>query len=130
MTKILQKLALEKGIPYIPVANVFTNFLKELKPFEKYELTSNILCWDEKWIYVMSKFTKKRGSILCSMSLTKYVLKEGRKTVPPKAALEYCGLYNQDVARVSEKNLKLLTAESGFHNTVSLETLEHSYLQI
>ncbi|AQZ10475.1 YBR096W [Zygosaccharomyces parabailii] len=130
MTKILQKLALEKGIPYIPVANVFTNFLKELKPFERYQLTSSILCWDEKWIYVISKFTKKQGTVFCSISLTKYVLKEGRKTVPPRTALEYCGLYNEDVAQISQHNLELLTNDSGFHNTVPLENLEHSYLQI
>ncbi|CAR27394.1 hypothetical protein ZYGR_0I06680 [Zygosaccharomyces rouxii] len=129
MTRIFQKLGLEKGLPYIPVANVFTNFLKEIKPFEKYQITSVILCWDQKWIYIMSRYTKKNGKVLCSLSLTKYVLKEGRKTVPPRVALEYCGLYNEEAAEISERNLKFLS-KSGFDNTVELENLEHSYMKL
>lgn len=131
MTKIFQKLFfISKRWPYIPVANVFTNFLKEIKPFEKYEVTSQILCWDEKWIYVMSRFTKKKRTVLCSLSLTKYVLKDGRKTISPKDALDICGLYNEEVASISAKNLELLTEQSGFHETKPLEGLKHEYLTI
>lgn len=131
MCKIFQKLMLNsKKWPYIPVANVFTNFLKELKPFEKYLVTSRILCWDEKWIYVLSRFTKNNGKILCSISLTKYVLKDGRKTISPKEALEFCDLYNEEVAKISEKNLVLLTEHCGFHETKPLEALDHTYMTI
>ncbi|GCE99126.1 hypothetical protein ZYGM_002112 [Zygosaccharomyces mellis] len=129
MTRIFQKLGLDKGLPYIPVANVFTNFLKEIKPFERYQISSAILCWDQKWIYIMSKYTKKNGKVLCSLSLTKYVLKEGRKTVSPREALEYCGLYNDEAAEISERNLELLK-RSGLENTVELENIKHSYMQI
>ncbi|CAI4268061.1 CMF_collapsed_G0002980.mRNA.1.CDS.1 [Saccharomyces cerevisiae] len=128
MCKIFQKLMLNsKHYPYIPVANVFTNFLKETKPFQKYSVSSRIICWDEKWIYVMSRFTIKKGTVLCSLSLTKYVLKDGRKTIKPKDALEYCGLYNEKVAKISEDNLKLLTERCGFHETVPLENLSQEY---
>lgn len=131
MCKIFQKLILNsKHWPYVPVANVFTNFLREIKPFEKYVVTSSILCWDQKWIYVMSKFTKSNGKVLCSLSITKYVLKDGRKTINPKEALEACGIYNDEVAKVSEENLKLLTEKCGFHETKPLEELKHEYLQI
>lgn len=129
MTRIFQKLGLGKGFPYVPVANVFTSFLKEIKPFERYQISSAVLCWDKKWIYIMSKYTKKDGKLLCALSLTKYVLKEGRKTVPPREALEYCGLYNEEVAEISARNLKILE-ESGFDSTAELENLEHSYMQI
>lgn len=131
MTKVFQKLFLKsKRWPYIPVANVFTNFLKEIKPFEKYQVTTFILCWDEKWIYVMSRFTKKNETILCSLSLTKYVLKDGRKTIQPKDALEFCGLYNDEVASISAKNLKLLTEQSGFHETQPLEAYNPDHLAL
>ncbi|QLG70308.1 hypothetical protein HG535_0A02460 [Zygotorulaspora mrakii] len=131
MGKIFQKLLLNsKRWPYIPVANVFTNFLKEIKPFERYSVTSVILCWDQKWIYVMSRFTKHNGKVLCSLSLTKYVLKDGRKTISPSVALESCGLYNEEVAKIAEKNMKLLTEQCGFHETKPLEELDHSFFQI
>lgn len=131
MSKIFQRLVLNsKKWPYIPVANVFTNFLKEIKPFEKYQVTSNILCWDEKWIYVLSRFTKKQGKVLCSISLTKYVLKDGGKTIIPQEALEFCHLYNEEVAKISAKNLQLLTEQCGFHETRPLQVLDHTYMKI
>lgn len=78
----------------------------------------------------MSRFTKKKRTVLCSLSLTKYVLKDGRKTISPKDALDICGLYNEEVASISAKNLELLTEQSGFHETKPLEGLKHEYLTI
>lgn len=133
MCRVLQKLFIEsKRYPFIPVANVFTNFLKEIKPFETYRVASNIMCWDEKWIYVASRFTKKvQGKeVLCSFSLTKYVLKDGRKTIPPQEALQYCGLYNEEVERISQDNYKILVQESGFHDTTLLEEMKYDYLKL
>lgn len=122
---LFQKLMLNsKRWPYVPVANVFTNFLKEIRPFEKYSVCSGILCWDEKWIYVLSRFTKNNGKTLCSISLTKYVLKDVRKTIPPIEALKFCGLYNEKAAKINAKNYDMLIKESGFHNTKLLEEFE------
>ncbi|SCU92270.1 LAMI_0E09560g1_1 [Lachancea mirantina] len=131
MTTIFQKLFLtSKRWPYVPVANVFTNFLKEIKPFQRYEVRSCILCWDEKWIYVLSRFLINNGSQLASLGITKYVLKDGRKTIAPKDALEICGLLNDEVEAISAKNLKVLQEQSGFHNTTPLETIKHEYTAI
>ncbi|SCU93406.1 LAFA_0F16248g1_1 [Lachancea sp. 'fantastica'] len=131
MTKIFQKLFLtSKRYPYVPVANVFTTFMKEIKPFQAYEVRSCILCWDEKWLYVMSRFLTKNGSQLAALSITKYVLKDGRKTIPPQTALEICGLYNEDVRKISEQNMQLLTQQCGFHKTSPLEEMKHDYNQI
>ncbi|EDO17017.1 hypothetical protein Kpol_1065p33 [Vanderwaltozyma polyspora DSM 70294] len=131
MCGIFQKLFLEsKKWPFVPVANVFTNFLKEIKPFESYSVTSNILCWDEKWVYVMSKFTKKNNTVLCSLSITKYVLKDGRKTIQPIEALKFCGCYNEKVQKISDQNLDILQNKSGFHETKPLEELDHFYMEL
>ena len=35
------------------------SFKKEIAPYEPYEMWSRILCWDRKWIYVVSHFVKK-----------------------------------------------------------------------
>lgn len=131
MSSIFQKLFVDsKRWPFVPVANVFTNFLKEIKPFESYSITSNVLCWDDKWIYVISKFKKNNGKVLCSLSLTKYVLKSGRITIPPKEAIEFCGIYNDEVEKISQENMKILSEKSGFHETKPLEDLEHLYLSL
>ncbi|CCD22932.1 uncharacterized protein NDAI_0A07780 [Naumovozyma dairenensis CBS 421] len=132
MCAIFQKLFLNsKRYPFVPVANVFTNFLKELKPMAKYNVVTSVLCWDEKWLYVISRFTQgKKDDLLCSLSLTKYVLKDGRKTIKPRDALEICGLYNLQVEEISAKNLKILTEECGFHETRPLENLEFPYMEL
>lgn len=135
MTKIFQPLFStgnknNKPWPYVPVANVFTNYLKELKPFESYNVYSSILCWDEKWIYVISRFTKNGDKTLCSLSLTKYVLKEKRKTIQPKEALLDCHLWNQDVEELSQRNFQLLTQKCGFHETGPLEAMDFTQFPI
>lgn len=129
MSRIFQKLFLNsKKWPYVPVANVFTNFLKEIRPYQPYKVKSCILCWDEKWVYVMSKFIIGKNT-LASLSITKYVLKDGRKTIKPKDALEFCGIYNDDVEAISQANFKILTEKSGFHATALLEELDHAFEQ-
>lgn len=128
MTKIFQKLFVEsKKWPYIPVANVFTNFLKEIKPFQSYTIQSSILCWDEKWIYVMSKFLINNNKVIASLSITKYVVKDNRKTIPPIYAMKFCGIYNDVVENISQRNLKILSEECGFDKTERLENLVHKF---
>lgn len=134
MTKIFQKMFVESkndltpggSWPYLPVANVFTNFLKEISPFERYNVYSSVICWDDKWIYVLSRFTKRNDKVLCSISLTKYVFKDGRKTINPRDALKYCGLYTEEVEERSNKNYDLLTKRCGFHETEPLENMDFS----
>jgi len=35
------------------------SFKKEIKPYEGYEMWSRLLCWDRKWIYIVTHFVKK-----------------------------------------------------------------------
>jgi hypothetical protein len=48
-----------KGRWGIMLGAVHCSFKKEIKPYESYEMWSRILCWDRKWIYVVSHFVKK-----------------------------------------------------------------------
>lgn len=92
-------------------------FKKAIAPFSRYEISSRILCWDQKWIYVVSHFTKPGSNnptkflvgtqstkALCDAStesqqdriyataITKYVFKSGRVTCAPESVLSECGL--------------------------------------
>jgi hypothetical protein len=92
-------------------------FKKAIAPFSKYEISSRVLCWDQKWIYVVSHFTKPGSnnanhSILgvpmekasdhkepqdqldqiYATAITKYVFKQGRKTCTPDSVMHECGL--------------------------------------
>ncbi|KAK1489261.1 hypothetical protein CCUS01_03305 [Colletotrichum cuscutae] len=103
---------------------------KEIAPYEKYELWTRVLSWDEKWIYLVSHFVKadvfvpgeyamqpgpkekknKHGGIetkdpqkaVFASSIARYVFKNGRRTVPPEQALSRCGLLPADEAKSAE----------------------------
>jgi hypothetical protein len=89
-------------------------FKKAISPFSKYEVSSRILCWDQKWIYVVSHFAKpgssdtgstivnrqtrktvvaKKGDdCIYATAITKYVFKQGRITCNPESIMHECGL--------------------------------------
>jgi hypothetical protein len=48
-----------KGRWGIMLGAVHCSFKKEIAPYEPYEMWSRILCWDRKWVYVVSHFVKK-----------------------------------------------------------------------
>lgn len=35
------------------------SFRKEVAPYGSYEMWSRLLCWDKKWIYIVTNFVKK-----------------------------------------------------------------------
>ncbi|OOQ83313.1 hypothetical protein PEBR_35066 [Penicillium brasilianum] len=104
------------------------SFRREIKPYAAYEIYSRVLAWDEKWLYVVSYFVKPgsarkmaslqnkagdksemadvaRGMVFTS-AITKFVFKEGRKTVRPADALTELGL-------LSASNEAVKTSEGG-----------------
>ena len=93
-------LAIKRGKPAFPrLGATGAIFLKEIKLFQKYQISSKILSWDEKWIYSAVKFetpdsevkagaTRKTFAVL----VAKTVFKEGRRTVPPQETFEESGL--------------------------------------
>ncbi|KAH3670854.1 hypothetical protein WICMUC_004823 [Wickerhamomyces mucosus] len=91
--------------PFVPVASIWTSFKKEIKPFERYSIKSKIAAWDEKWIFILSKFVKNNDQV-ASVTITKYVLKDGRKTIRPFDAFKFQGIWTEDAEKTNQKNLK------------------------
>ncbi|EWC43406.1 hypothetical protein DRE_07653 [Drechslerella stenobrocha 248] len=82
---------------YIALGGVVSLFRREIKPYQKYEVWSRVLAWDEKWFWVVSHFVsaeKDRNGKrkIYASSLSKYVFKQERKTIPPVEVLEESGL--------------------------------------
>ncbi|KAF2084674.1 hypothetical protein K490DRAFT_59317 [Saccharata proteae CBS 121410] len=105
----------------IALGGVTCQFKKEIKPYQAYEVWTRLLCWDRKWLYLVSHLVKKgatrpagyglqpwrkgkkkqmlteeekeglKGKVFAS-SIAKYVVKKGRWTVPPEQVLMNCGL--------------------------------------
>lgn len=110
-----------KGGMGIGLGAVFCSFKKEIAPFQGYEMWTRILCWDRKWLYLMTHFvvqgkvkpakwdngnfgrtsgtktaTLKEGETLekyvIATAVSKYVFKVGRFTVHPSILMEQGGL--------------------------------------
>ncbi|KAF3172766.1 hypothetical protein TWF106_002230 [Orbilia oligospora] len=84
---------------YVALGGVMSLFRREIKPYEKYEVWSRVLGWDNKWFFVVSHFVSAKGDPkhggkrkIYASSLSKYVFKVERKTIPPNEVLEESGL--------------------------------------
>ena len=49
----------ESGGLNIALGGVACFFQREIKPYEKYEMWTRVLCWDRKWAYVITHFVEK-----------------------------------------------------------------------
>lgn len=83
---------------YIAVGSVYCSFKREIKPFERVDIQSKAVAWDQKWLYVLSFYlrpsSRKGGQkkpTLLATALTKYVVKKGRLTIPPERVLRSSG---------------------------------------
>lgn len=86
---------------YIAVAGVSALFLKEIKAYTVYEVSSRIVSWDgSKWLWIVSHFHSplkgkkdKDGKVtLYATAISKYCFKDGRRTIKPEAVLRDGGL--------------------------------------
>ncbi|KAI5812687.1 HotDog domain-containing protein [Pyronema omphalodes] len=100
LTKSSFKARRLRGDPvmYVALAGVTALFRREIPPFKKYEISSRVLGWDRKWVFVSSHFVsleknKKTGEkTIYASCLSKYVFKSGRMTVPPEVVFQESGL--------------------------------------
>lgn len=67
------------------VGSAIIRFRRSLTPFQKYELVSRIVCWDEKWFYIEQQF--KRNGDLAAIGMVKGMFRKGTKNVPPAEVL-------------------------------------------
>ena len=95
------------NIPYVPVAIVQCQFKRELKPFQKIKISSRILAWDRKWLFVMSKIVTDDNKV-CAIAITKYVFKVGRLTIAPEEYLKFCNFLDEENQAINDKNYKLV----------------------
>ncbi|KAE8356313.1 hypothetical protein BDV28DRAFT_127462 [Aspergillus coremiiformis] len=126
----------KKGPLGFILGSVYTNFKREIPAYVKYEVKSHIASFDQKWIYIITYFLKpgKRSSKkdqdenevlkkrLFAVSISKYVLKKGRYTVPPKDAFEAAGY--TPILDTSDVKGQSTGVENGHANGTALERKE------
>ncbi|KAL2121368.1 hypothetical protein VTJ04DRAFT_5395 [Mycothermus thermophilus] len=134
LTKTLSK-GLAAAMPLL--AAVQCTFKRELRAFQAYQVSSRILAWDERSLFIVTYFLKPGTKLPSEVELaggpsavlqdanlrravyavmvTRYVCKSGRQTVAPAVVLEAAGLLvSESCGQSQEKgsaNSALLSAE-------------------
>jgi acyl-CoA thioesterase FadM len=71
------------------VASVSIRYRKALLPFQRYELRTRLLCWDDKWFVIEQRFV--RGGMVVSTALVKGLLRGRDGNVPPAEVMHAVG---------------------------------------
>ena len=124
LTRRLGRGGLAAAMPLL--AAVQCTFKREIAPFQAYDVSSRLLAWDERSLFVVTYFLKAGVRLPAGVELaggpaavlgdtglrrcvyavmvTRYVCKAGRETVKPAAVLEAAGLLVSGAgAEVTEK---------------------------
>lgn len=125
----------KKGFLGFILGSVYTNFKREIPAYTRYEVKSHIASFDQKWIYIVTYFLKPSGKRtveedpekllkrLYAVSISKYVLKKGRYTVPPTDAFEAAG-YTPFFAAAADTNGHATGAQNGHANGEAVQRKE------
>lgn len=65
---------------YVPLASISVQFRRSVKRFQKLQLKTQIIYWDEKWVYLKHRIV--RNGKLISVALAKGTVKKGRDRIP------------------------------------------------
>jgi acyl-CoA thioesterase FadM len=91
---------------WMPVIGaVHFRFRRSLSPFQKFELHTRILSWDEKWVYFEQKFMHKNE--LMAVGHVKGLIRDRNGNIPTEKLLQlmgYSGAPNEPVPRTFERS--------------------------
>ncbi len=86
--KLLGKLIKNRWMPVLGAAEI--NFIRPIKPLQKFSLTSRMLAWDEKYFYIEQRFAVEEDK-LCAVALVKGLFMAGGEKVKPEDILRLFG---------------------------------------
>lgn len=107
------------GMISVVLGSVYCSFKKAIIAYERYEMQSKIVGWDEKWLYVVTYFLrpekkKGQGKTLLAVGISEYVAKKGRYTISPAKILTASGLIPEPPV-----GAKVIGDEDAYGNGVS-----------
>jgi acyl-CoA thioesterase FadM len=65
---------------YFPLASISAQFRRPMKRFQKYQLRTQIIYWDEEWIYISHRIERKEKTVV--VALAKVAFKKGKEGIP------------------------------------------------
>ena len=65
---------------YFPLASISAQFRRPLKRFKKFQLKTQLIYWNEKWIYINHRVLREEKII--AVALAKCTVKKGTELIP------------------------------------------------
>ncbi len=87
---------------YVPLGSLSLHFIKAISPGEQVSIESRILSYDDKWLFILSRFFNQRSGQLKAMAVSRYVFKQGTKTVKPQFLIDECGFDSEHADRQTD----------------------------
>lgn len=84
---MLRKMYQKRWLPVVVGINL--SFIKPIAPFQKFTVITQIIGWDEKYLYVSQRF-EIAGKIYCS-ALVKALLMQGKDIISSKDLVNFSG---------------------------------------
>ncbi|MBV9773334.1 MAG: thioesterase family protein [Gemmatimonadetes bacterium] len=85
---ILGEIRRRRWMPVIGAQKI--RYRRSLKPFQKYQLRSRLLCWDDKWFFMEQRF-EHRGHLM-AIALVKGLFLGPEGQVPTQRVVEVAGV--------------------------------------
>lgn len=142
LTSLLSQSLAELGPANFILAGVQCKFQREIRPYQTYTISSRVLAWNDKILYVVTYFLKTgtklpfeievlggpaalandeeiKRNVLATM-VTKYVFKAGRNTVAPEHIFQAAGLLLNTKEKDSEAQSGTLLAGEDVKSYIEL----------
>lgn len=120
---IFRHMMKRKAMPVLSAAQV--RWRLPLNPFQKYTLQTQVVCWDEKWVFMEQRFIIRGGSkdgAVAAIGVVKGSFYDSilKATVPTAELLSSLGLQKESPAmpehirewQTAEEHLKAVTAQA------------------
>jgi acyl-CoA thioesterase FadM len=107
---LLPTLIRNRWVPVI--GGTLIRYRFSLRLFERFDLITRIVGWDEKWFHVEQKFEARNGT--AAVALSKAVIRDGERTVSPAEVLHSIGI-DRSVPPVPEAIRRWAAAEQLLH---------------
>lgn len=82
-TRLLDRILRSRWQPL--VGAVWITYRRSLPLFSVFQLTSRLVCWDERWFYIEQTFIGRKG--LTAVGWVKGALRDGKDIVEPQKAI-------------------------------------------
>ena len=86
-TGILKLMIRRRWSPVVAMASI--RFRASLKPFQRYQLHTRVVCWDEKWVYMEQRFERQGETV--ALAYVKGLFRARKRTLRSREILAALG---------------------------------------